>query len=273
MKKPWMKFYPNDWRADPALRMCSLAARGLWMEMLAIMHEADPRGSLVVKGNAPTNQQLALLVGSTAEDVEQLLSELESAGVFSRKRSGIIYSRRMETDEIKARKNQENGKKGGNPNIGNHNEKQQGVNPLDKGEVKAQKPEARYQKPDSSSSAREDEPERAPITNQHRVLAANLIDRGKTNLSQWERKFLTDILGRNAITPKMQETLDSIAAKIGFTMTDTMALWTKRLKAARRLQQWDRKWGPAPGIVGCLAPDELLEPADGQGWTEWKATA
>ena len=45
-KLPWMKFYPADWRADPALRMCSLAARGLWMEMLSIMHEADPRGSL-----------------------------------------------------------------------------------------------------------------------------------------------------------------------------------------------------------------------------------
>ena len=49
-KRPWMKFYPADWRAEPSLRFTSLAARGLWIEMLALMHEATPRGSLLVKG-------------------------------------------------------------------------------------------------------------------------------------------------------------------------------------------------------------------------------
>jgi len=50
MKQPWLKFFPSDWRADPALRMCSLAARGLWIEMLCLMHEARPHGSLLVNG-------------------------------------------------------------------------------------------------------------------------------------------------------------------------------------------------------------------------------
>ena len=64
-KLPWMKFYPADWRADPALRMCSLAARGLWMEMLSIMHEADPRGSLLINSNTISAKQLAGLCGAT----------------------------------------------------------------------------------------------------------------------------------------------------------------------------------------------------------------
>jgi hypothetical protein len=64
-KLPWMKFYPADWRADPALRMCSLAARGLWMEILSIMHEADPRGSLLINGNTIGAKQLASLCGAT----------------------------------------------------------------------------------------------------------------------------------------------------------------------------------------------------------------
>jgi len=29
-KNPWVTFYPTDWRADPGLRHCSLAARGRW---------------------------------------------------------------------------------------------------------------------------------------------------------------------------------------------------------------------------------------------------
>ena len=37
--RPWMKWYPADWRSDPGLRMCSFAARGLWADLLALMHE------------------------------------------------------------------------------------------------------------------------------------------------------------------------------------------------------------------------------------------
>ena len=82
-KLPWMKFYPSDWRADPALRMCSLAARGLWMEMLSIMHEADPRGSLLINGNAISAKQLASLCGASLRETVALLHELDVAGVFT----------------------------------------------------------------------------------------------------------------------------------------------------------------------------------------------
>lgn len=144
---PWMKFYPSDWRADPALRMCGLAARGLWMEMLALMHEATPRGLLLINGNPVAANQLAVLVGADTETVENLLSELETGGVFSRKKNGVIFSRRMERDENLSRKNRENGKKGGNPSLCNIRE----INGSDNRRDKTQKPEARSQKLEYSS--------------------------------------------------------------------------------------------------------------------------
>lgn len=138
---PWMKFYPSDWRADPALRACSISARGLWIEMLCIMHEADPYGSLLVKGKRINKKQLASLCGIPERECVTLMIELEGFEVFERDHDGTIYSRRMRRDHAKASEDRKNGKIGGNPNIkGGDNG---GVNPPDNGGVKAQKPEAR----------------------------------------------------------------------------------------------------------------------------------
>jgi len=149
-RQPWLKFYPRDWRGDQALRICSLAARGLWMEMLAIMHEADPYGHLVINGRPVSDTQLAALVGTSQDHVCELKNELEAAGVYSVSRGGVIYSRRMTRDEKKARTARKNGKTGGNPSLWNKTENQPSDNPTHnhpvKGEDKPQRPEARSQK-------------------------------------------------------------------------------------------------------------------------------
>ena len=51
--RPWLKFYPQDWIGDPKLRACSLAARGLWLEMMALAHEAVPYGHVLVNDTPP----------------------------------------------------------------------------------------------------------------------------------------------------------------------------------------------------------------------------
>jgi hypothetical protein len=150
MSTPWLKFYPADWRADPALRMCSIAARGLWMEMLCVMHEANPRGVLLVNERPVTERQLAALAGVDLKTTTALLAELAEAGVFSRSDDGAIYSRRMRRDDEKAERDKANGKAGGNPKL------KAGVNPPDKPDGSDgitsprarinQKPEARSQK-------------------------------------------------------------------------------------------------------------------------------
>lgn len=115
--KPWMKFYPRDWRADEKLRDCSLAARGLWIEMLAIMHASERYGRLLVNGKVPSTVSLARQVGAATDEIDPLLDELREAGVFSTDANGIIYSRRMKSDEKLVENARKNGKRGGNPKL------------------------------------------------------------------------------------------------------------------------------------------------------------
>lgn len=101
-KRPWFKFHPADWQTDEGLRLCSLSARGLWCEMLCIMHRADPYGHLVVNGKPLQARQLAVLIGAPVKDIEAHLIELEQANVFSKTDDGVVFSRRMVRDEALA---------------------------------------------------------------------------------------------------------------------------------------------------------------------------
>lgn len=50
--------------------------------------------------------------------------------------------------------------------------------------------------------------------------------------------------------------------------------WRARLEGSRKRHNWStREWGPAPGRPGCLAPPEMLQPGDGDGWTEIEVAA
>lgn len=153
---PWVKWYWADWRSDPKLRMCSIAARGLWAEMLALMQEAAPYGHLLISGRAPTDAQLAVLAGMPADELPPLLGELEAAGVFSRTRTSTIYSRRMVRDEKKAKVSQKNGKYGGNPKLCNQMDFPPSDNPqlilVDKPQkLEAKKPEKEKETPNGVS--------------------------------------------------------------------------------------------------------------------------
>lgn len=136
-KRPWLKWYPSDWRSEPSLRMCSRAARSLWVDLIGLMHDAEPYGHLLVNGKAPTTKQLAAILGDSEKELKNLLVELENAGVFSKTEDGVITSRRMMRDEEKAQQDANNGKRGGNPRV------KGGVNPSVNGGDKAQMPDAR----------------------------------------------------------------------------------------------------------------------------------
>lgn len=115
--RPWMKFYPADWQSDEGLGQCSLMARGLWIELIAIMHKSEPYGHLLIGNHVPTEKQLANQVKTSAHVVKKCLTELEEWGVFSRTKEGVIFCRRMVADFKKDQENRENGKAGGNPNL------------------------------------------------------------------------------------------------------------------------------------------------------------
>ena len=115
--RPWLRWFPADWRSDPRLRMCSLAARGLWIELLGYMHEAEPYGHLIVAGVAPSDRDIAKLVGASFSETKKCLEELRNTGVFSVNSEGMIYSRRMVRDHEKAERDRINGATGGNPQL------------------------------------------------------------------------------------------------------------------------------------------------------------
>lgn len=110
-KNPWFKFYPTDWKADNQLKLCSAAARGLWIEMLCICHQATPYGHFLIDGSAPTETELSVLTGIPTEQITTLIGELSSRSIFSRTSKGVFYSRKMVNDEKKSREGKKHVKK------------------------------------------------------------------------------------------------------------------------------------------------------------------
>lgn len=112
-KRPALLFYPGDWLKDTALRSVSVEARGLWIDMLCLMHESARRGYLQhATGKPVTQEQLARMTGCSSEQASRLLQELIDSGVCSCTEHGSIYNRRMVRDEQKRAKCSEAGKKG-----------------------------------------------------------------------------------------------------------------------------------------------------------------
>lgn len=60
MRRPSFQFYPADWRNNANLRRCSPAARGIWIDVMCVLHDSDeygmvrwPLNDLANAANAP----------------------------------------------------------------------------------------------------------------------------------------------------------------------------------------------------------------------------
>jgi hypothetical protein len=166
---PSTTWYFNDWRNELTLRQCSMAARGLWFEMLCIM-AASPRYGFLEIHNAPlSGYDLARQTGQLRPNVYRWLAELEAAGVFSRDESGVIFCRRMVREaearvEWNARKavHQTATRKAPTyPDSADYqNHKRQGLNPIDSRARTGPLPKAHLESPSSKS---ESVPARVPV--------------------------------------------------------------------------------------------------------------
>lgn len=99
------------------------------MRLLCIAANHEPYGHVPQSVRPDFTSWMSAIIGQPAADLEILLSELEQNAVFSRDKTGRIYSRRLVRDEKMSRLNQKNGKKGGNVTLCNIRGKSQGVNP------------------------------------------------------------------------------------------------------------------------------------------------
>lgn len=73
MRRPAFQFYPADWRNNAKLRRCSWGARGVWIELMGLMHDSDNYGVL-----AWPLKQIAQALGAPIK----LLKELVDCGVL-----------------------------------------------------------------------------------------------------------------------------------------------------------------------------------------------
>jgi hypothetical protein len=110
MKLPAIHLYPGDWLRD-AVAGCSLAAQGLWLRMMFLMHDSERYGYLVVNGSPMSSESIARRCGCTPAEYETLLTELDAAGVPSRTKDNLIFSRRMVRDADERQKNAERQKR------------------------------------------------------------------------------------------------------------------------------------------------------------------
>jgi len=115
---PAMQFYPADWQSDPGIRALGFFERGVWFEILCLMHFSAERGVLLLNDRAMTDDELARSLGLDKQILTNTLTTLLGSGVASRREEdGAIISRRMVRDERVRQERIKAGKSGGNPNL------------------------------------------------------------------------------------------------------------------------------------------------------------
>ena len=123
-KLPALQFYPGDWRKDPAVQSLTFHDRGVWFELLLLMHESPERGKLMLKrGTSMPEGALARLLGLDKQNLTKTLTTLLEYGVAEREATGALVSRRMVREEEIRKVRQKSGKKGGNPILLNQRHK------------------------------------------------------------------------------------------------------------------------------------------------------
>jgi hypothetical protein len=98
-KLPYIKFYPDDWMNDMALRQCSRSTRATWMDLLCLAQQGEPYGHLRDASGPLPIKFMANWCGISVRQFLSAIDELEAHKVFSRMDDGTMYSRRMVRDE------------------------------------------------------------------------------------------------------------------------------------------------------------------------------
>lgn len=160
---PSTRWFWNDWENDVGLKLCSLAAQGLWMRMLCLAARSNPIGYVTMDDEPCTPADLARMVSEPIERVQELLNELDKRKVFSRNRVGTIYNRRMVKKAKQSDTNKKNGQKGGTVS----RQKQRGIF-KSLGAPSERSPERATERPaertDERSPARHPEPSFTPTS-------------------------------------------------------------------------------------------------------------
>jgi hypothetical protein len=86
VKRPSLQFYPDNWRNNANLRRCSWAARGVWVEVMCLMHDSDRYGVL----EWPL-KEISQALGCTAAPLKELIDKGVMKGCEKGECESFIY--------------------------------------------------------------------------------------------------------------------------------------------------------------------------------------
>lgn len=89
MKRPAFQFYPGDWQRNANLRRCSPAARGVWVDILCLLHDSDEYGLL----RWPL-KEISQAAGASMSHVRELVEKSVLKGVDKGLCDPFIYTPR-----------------------------------------------------------------------------------------------------------------------------------------------------------------------------------
>jgi hypothetical protein len=116
VKLPAFQFYVGDWKKDIGVQSLSFHDRGVWLELVMLMHESEQRGKLILNGRGMPDEMIARAIGLDIQTLKQTLDTILTTGVGSRDdKTGALICRRMVRDENLRQIRPKAGKLGGNP--------------------------------------------------------------------------------------------------------------------------------------------------------------
>jgi hypothetical protein len=118
--QPYIPLYVRDWLTSNKLKMCSLSAQGLMINLMCIMHKEDQYGTLLLKQNFKHHSDICLnfasylarLLPFSQEEIAPALYELINEKVIYMD-DDSIYCNRMIEDARLSTARASSGSKGG----------------------------------------------------------------------------------------------------------------------------------------------------------------
>lgn len=87
MKRPSFQFYPTDWLGNSNLRRCTHAEKGVWMDVMCLMHDSEEYGIL-----RWSLKEIAQAVGCKLADLKSLVTKSVLKGSDTELTESLTYT-------------------------------------------------------------------------------------------------------------------------------------------------------------------------------------
>jgi hypothetical protein len=114
--QPAILFYVQDWLCEPTLKVVSMGAKGLWIDVLCLMARSPVKGYLLTPAGEPADiDWIGKQIGRPVPEIAPLWDELLRAQTPRVDSKNRIFSKRMVDDKTLTEKRSEAGRLGGRP--------------------------------------------------------------------------------------------------------------------------------------------------------------